>query len=93
MKILVKSREHRFCILIPTGFLLNRTMVRLWLWMMRRSEQYVKLPEQAGAVIWNLPAKSVLRLCDALRKVKKRHGSWDLVEVESAEGEQVLIQL
>ena len=93
MKIIVKSKGHRFFLPIPTAFLTSRSMARLWLRMMRRSEKYMELPEQAGAALWDLPEESVLRLCDALRSVKRRHRKWDLVEVESASGDRVLIQL
>lgn len=93
MKIIVKSKDYRIFLPIPTGFLFSRPMVKLWLGMMRKSQQYIDLPEQAGAALWNLPEESVLRLCDELRRLKKQHKNWDLVEVESASGEQVLIRL
>lgn len=93
MKIIVRSEAHRFCIPIPTAFLFSRPMVKLWLRAMRKSQKYVELPEQAGAAIWNLPEEKVLRLCDAVRDIKKKHKHWVLVEVESASGEHILIEL
>lgn len=93
MKIYIKAEDHRFSISIPTGFLFRRPMVKLWLWGMRRSQEYVDIPEQAENALWNLPEESVLRLCEELRRIKKRHGKWKLVEVEASSGEQVLIEL
>lgn len=93
MKIIVKSDAFRFFVPIPTAVFLSRPMVRIWLRMMRQSQQYVTLPEQAVKAIWNLPEESVLRLCDELQRVKRKHKSWDLVEVETSSGQQVLIQL
>ena len=60
---------------------------------MQRSQKYVSLPEQAEKALWNLPEEKILRLCDELMRIKRKYGKWDLVEVESAEGEQVLIRL
>lgn len=93
MKIIVKSDGFRFFVPIPTAVFLSRPMVRIWLRMMRQSQQYVQLPEEAGTFLWNLPEESVLRLCDELRRIKRKRRSWDLVEVQSASGEHVLIQL
>ncbi len=93
MKIIIKTEDHRVFLPIPTALLVSRPMLRFWLRMMRRSEQYVSLPEQAGTALWNLPEESVLQLCDELRRIKRQYGKWDLVEVQSASGEQVLIQL
>lgn len=93
MKIIVETGDHRIFLPIPTALIFNRPMMRLWLRMMRQSQEYVSLPEEAGAFLWNLPEESVLRLCDELRRIKRKRGSWDLVEVQSASGEQVLIQL
>lgn len=93
MKIIVKAGNQRLFLPVPTALLLNRPMLRFWLRMMRRSAQYVSLPEQAGTVLWNLPEESVMRLCDELRRIKRKYGKWDLVEVQSASGEEVLIQL
>lgn len=93
MKISVRSGEHRFFIPIPTAFLFSRPAVKLWLRMMRSSEKYVQLPEQAGMAVWDLPEEKILVLCKELRRVKKKHKSWPLVEVESAGGDRVKIIL
>jgi len=93
MKIIVKSEGYRFFVPIPTGFLCSRPMVRLWLGMMRRSQRYVDLPEQARAALWNLPEEKILILCDELRRIKKRNKQWTLVEVESSDGDRVKIIL
>ena len=91
MKILVRSGEHRFFIPIPTAFLLSRPMVKLWLRMMRSAQRDMELPEQAGLAVWNLPEEQVLRLCGEIRRLRKTHPGWTLVEVESAGGDRVEI--
>ena len=93
MKIIVRTEEHRIFLPIPTGLITNRLAVRLWLRAMQRSQKYVSLPEQAEKAIWNLPEKKILRLCDELRRIKKLHKIWPLVEVESAGGDRVEIIL
>lgn len=93
MKIIVKTGAHRIFLPIPTALIFNRSMMRIWLRMMRQSQQNVQLPEEAGTFLWNLPEESVLQFCDELRRIKRKRGSWDLVEVQSASGEHVLIQL
>ena len=90
MRILVKSEGHRIWIPIPTSVVFSRPMIRLWLWGMRRSIRYVQMPEQA---IWDLPEDKLFLLCDELRRIKRKYGSWHLVEVESASGDRVLIEL
>ena len=93
MKISIQSGVHRFCIPIPTAFLCSRPMVKLGLRMMRKSQKYVQGPEMIVSSFYNLPEEKILRLCDELRKVKKLHKHWPLVEVESAEGDLVKIIL
>ena len=91
MRITINSGDHRLWIPVPM-FFLSRPMVKLGLRMIRCSGKYVSLPEQASSV-WDLPEEKILMLCDELRKVKKLHKHWPLVEVESAEGDLVKIIL
>ena len=93
MKIIVRSEGYRFFIPIPTAFLCYRPMAKLWLRTMQRSQKYVQLPEQVESAIWNLPEEKVQRLCDELRRIKKKHKHFNLVEVESASGDRVLIEI
>ena len=93
MKISIQSGVHRFCIPIPTAFLCSRPAVKLWIAMMRCSQRYVDLPEVAEKAVWNLPEEKILQLCKELRRVKKKHKSWPLVEVESSGGDRVKIIL
>jgi hypothetical protein len=41
----------------------------------------------------NLPDGALPALCDELRRIKKKYGTWDLVEVETASGQHVKITL
>lgn len=93
MKILVKSEGYRIFLPVPTWCFTSRFMVRLWLRTMRRSQKYATLPEAAGFVFWNLSDEKVYRFCDELRRIKKLHKTWPLVEVESADGDRVEIIL
>ena len=93
MKIIVKSEGYRIFLPFPTGLITNRLAVRFWIRAMQHSQKYVSLPEQAEKAIWNLPEEKILRLCDELRRIKKLHKIWPLVEVESAGGDRVEIIL
>lgn len=99
MKIRIKTEDHSFSISIPTGLIFSKPSVWLYLKLARkyssRMEQYI--PEDAEKsvdnILMNLPEEAVYALCDEIRRIKKKHGSWELVNVESSDGDKVNIIL
>ena len=80
MKIQINNGDHEQAIHLPTRMLLNKTVLRMA--FKNRSTNLNGISSAA--------AEAVLA---ELQKVKERYGSWTLVEVESADGEQVKITL
>lgn len=99
MRIIVKGDGHNINIPIPTRMIFSKASVWMWLKFfrkaMRNAEKYI--PEnaeyKAESFLENIPDKTVYALCDELLRIKRKYGSWNLVEVESSDGEQVLIRL
>lgn len=82
MKIIVTTPEHDIRIGLPTGLIFNRGSAALAQYMAKKYSPEVNLPDGALST-----------LCAELRRIKKQHGAWTLVEVESASGEHVKITL
>ena len=80
MKITVRSDEVNLRIPIPTGLVFNDLTAAL----------VPKFMEQNGVTITAKQARKFIR---AMRKFKRRHRDWTLVEVQSAEGDYVEIKL
>ena len=100
MRIRVKSEGYNINIPIPTGLIFSKASAWIWLKTMRKAakpyvDQYVSdsVSKKADSVMDNLSDEAVYALCAELMRIKRKYGKWDLVEVESAEGDQVLIQL
>lgn len=99
MKIRITGDGHNIVIPIPTGLIFNRVSVSVWLKIIRKqikdSSRY--FPEdaevKADAFFAKLPDEALYALCAEIMRVKRKYGSWELVDVESASGEKVLITL
>lgn len=85
MKITVHSSDgKRIFIPIPTALLTSPTVVRFALNMGKK---------HAGSAMPSIPPETVQALCDSIRQIKKRYGQWELVHVESTDGDLVSIIL
>lgn len=96
MRIHVKGNDYNIHIPIPTGMIFSKASAWMWLKIVRKTTaQYVprRVNEKADAVFSNLSDDAVYALCSEIMRIKRKYGSWDLVEVESSSGDQVLIQL
>lgn len=99
MKIHVKSSGYDLRIPVPTGLVFGKIPVWIWLKLMKKSQKSWSgsIPEstrsQIALIPGDLPEKAVYTLCAELMRTKRRYGSWKLVEVESADGDEVLIEL
>ena len=83
MKIRIRSYERSFTLILPTRLLLSKGAVKLGLRIGKRYS--ISVPD--------IPPKIVDALCDEVKRIKKKHGSWELVDVQSADGEQINIRL
>lgn len=99
MKIQIKADGHNIKIPIPTGLIFSKPSVWLYLKLARkfsaRASEYIPgdIEITADRLLDKIPEEAVYALCAELMRVKRRHGSWTMVEVKSASGEEVTITL
>jgi len=100
MRIVIKSEGRKILVPIPTGLIFSKASAWLWLKSLRTvAKPYVSqyMPEsvsvKADALLDNLSDEAVYALCAELMRIKRKHGSWTLLEVEASDGSQVLIRL
>ena len=84
MKIQIRSEDTRLTLYLPTNLLFSRGTV----WLANHVGR-----KYAGPALDTIPPQALEALFAELRRIKKKHGHWDLVEVESADGKHVRIQL
>lgn len=84
MKIRIKSKDHnlRFC--FPTRLIFNKTVAKI----ANITGRYY-----AHDAMTNIPPEALERLFDELARIKKRSGAWELVKIESSQGENIEIIL
>lgn len=80
MRIKIRSREGNLNLPIPTGLLLNNLTAAL----------LPKVFSEMGLGLTNQQAKSLIT---AVNQFRKTHKGWVLVEVHSADGDEILIKL
>lgn len=84
MKIIVRSQEHDIRLGIPTSWIFSRGSAFL---AEKLGRKYA--PES----MVDIPPDAIPILCAELRKIKKKYGTYELVEMETAGGEYVKITL
>lgn len=99
MRIKVKGDGHNLSIPIPTGLIFSKASVWLYLKLARsfssRAKQYIPANVEitADEILEKLPEEAVYALCAEIMRIKRKHGHWELVNVKSADGEEVQIIL
>lgn len=83
MKIRIRSDGHNFSIILPTRMLFSKEILKFGL----------RIGKKYSDAVPNFPPEVIDALCDEIKRIKKKHGSWELVNVKSADGEQVQIIL
>jgi len=83
MKILVRGNAHNIRIALPTALVFNSHILRFAL-----GKSWVD-----GVKINGLSRQQADALSAEIRRIKKNHGSWTLVEVWSSDGETVTVTL
>ena len=84
MKIKVISGEHRIRLVLPTRLIFSPALIRFGLKIARK---------YAPAELGNIPPEDVEALCRELCRIKKRYGTYELVDIQSANGEMMNIIL
>lgn len=84
MKILINDNGHTIRLAIPTGLIFSKPGIRLAI-----GAAQIYAPE----AMEEFSPEAVIRLCDELKRIKKKYGSWELVEIHSSDGEHVQILL
>lgn len=84
MRILVRDECRDLNIVLPTRLVFSKTLVRIGMYFARK---------YAPETMESIPSEAVEKLLDEMHRIKKKYGSWDLVHVQSADGEEVLIRL
>lgn len=82
MKIQVTGSDRDLNLTIPTRLIFSRFAIRLALKNGRQGEEREKIPPETEK-----------RIVAELNRIKDKYGSWELVEVQSADGEIVKITL
>ena len=99
MKIQINAGGKRFHIGIPTDLIFSKPSVWLYMKIARNSTAIAQqhMPDDMDVsvsdILDNIPEEAVYALCDELRRIKRKHGSWKLLEVASADGSVVNIVL
>lgn len=84
MKIQIRSNGFPITILLPTNLVFSRST--LWL-ADHLGRKY------AGQELEALPPQTLNALFAEIRRIKRQYGCWELVEIESADGDSVKIRL
>lgn len=84
MRIQVKDEDTNLNIILPTMLVFSKGTV----WLANHFGR-----KYAADAMKDIPPEGLDRLFAELRRIKRKYGSWDLVEVESADGERVRIKL
>ena len=84
MKIQVHSDDTNINLILPTNLIFGNIVARLVDTLGRR---------YAGEALEKIPPEALERLFAEIRRIKKKYGSWELVDIESADGSIVHITL
>ena len=84
MRIRVSDGHRDIRIWIPSGLVFNKLTVSIGIWAMKKyTPQYS----------CNLTAEQLNAVFSELRRIKAKHGSWELVNVQGSDGEMVRVIL
>lgn len=84
MRILIKYDEHDMKLIFPTALVFSKATV----WLANHVGR--KYTDDA---MKNIPPEAIDALFAEFRRIKKKYGSWELVNVESSSGELVKVIL
>ena len=80
MRIVVKSEDKTIRLTVPTALIFNSFVAWVAGFALRYADESVP----------GISPKSIDALFAEFRRIKKKHGSWDLVDIERADGSEVV---
>lgn len=84
MKIRIRSADTKLSLWLPTNLVFSKTVAKLGNTIGRK---------YAGDAMQDLPPEVLERLFAEFRRIKKRYGSWQLVDIESTDGSIIEVVL
>lgn len=84
MKILIDSGSRSFSVHLPTGLVFSR---------LGAGVASLAVRNHAPEAVNTIPAEAMFALFAELRRVKRKYGEWELVDVAGSKGERVKIFL
>lgn len=84
MRIRVISGEDNIHLILPTGLIFSKASQ----WVVNKVAR-----KYAPEALKDIPPEAMDAMFAELRRIKRRYGKWVLVEAESGDGDQVVIQL
>lgn len=84
MKVQIKESGREFTIFLPNGLIFND--VTLWI-----AGKAVR--KHAPEALSGISPEAIERLFAELKRIQKKYGTWELVEIQSTNGEQIRITL
>ncbi len=83
MKVRIRSEERRFTIALPTRMLFSKGLLKFGL----------KVGKRYSDAVPDIPPAVVDEFCNEIRRIKKIHSSWELVNIQSASGDEIQVIL
>lgn len=83
MKICVRSEDRSFAIVLPTRMIFSKDLLKFGL----------RIGKKYSSEVPDIPPEAINALCEEIKRIKKTHKSWELVDAQSADGEHVQIYL
>lgn len=80
MKILVKSEEHNIRLRIPTNLIFSPLVAKLAKFGLKYSQEDVP----------NISPEAIEALFAEFRRIKKKYGTWELIDLEKDNGTEVI---
>lgn len=80
MKIHVKSGDHNIRLWLPTSLVFNHAVAQLVKYSLRHA------PSSVG----NISPEAIVALFAEFRRIKKKHGQWELVDMVRENGAEVV---
>ena len=86
MRIKVKAEGKNIRIFLPSCMIFNGLVATIGAaYLKKEGEKHQKTPQ--------IPASALRRLFREILRAKRRHKGWNVVEVATAEGEDIVIRL
>ncbi len=83
MKVHIQAEAKSLTLHLPTRLIFSKTFLKMGL----------RLGKRYSDAVPDIPPVAMDALCHEIRRIKKVHGTWELVNIQSADGQIVQIIL